>query len=440
MPHSPLLPANPDVVIIGAGAAGIGAGLALTRLGIPFIILEAKDRTGGRAFSDTASIGHLWDQGAHWFHAAERNPLRMIAERIGHPFEARQEEWSTRWVVDGRTLSAAEQADGSSAMAAAMEASDQAGLAGRDISQAEAAGGLPEPFGPFTRFVFEAIGSGRAEDMSAVDVARYDGGEGDFPVSGGYGTLIAKLGADLPVRLNCTVQAITPASGGLSVATTAGTLRTRAVILTVSNNVLLAGHIRIEPGLPADLRSAIEQLPCGDCEKIAVELTGDDLSAAAGEKLLVQHGGDVFSLHVQPYGRPIATAYIAGDHARRAGGLSVPDAGALLSDVLAGVYGSKIRNGLGRSAMTGWSRDPHILGAYSYARAGQAAARPLLMAADLAPLFLAGEAHLLDWYSTAHGAHISGTQTAHKVARFLGYAPPAADPLWLPQGLEAGAR
>jgi len=422
------LRANPEIVIVGAGAAGVGAGLALTRLGIPFVIVEAKARIGGRAFSDDASVGHLWDQGAQWFHAAERNPLRMLSERLGHPFLARTEEWSTRWYVDGRQLSADEQRDGGEAMAAAFEASEIAGAAGRDISQAEAAGGLAEPYGPFARFVFEAIGSGPAGDMSAVDVARYDGGLTDYPVTGGYGRLIERLGAGLPVQLGCDVEAITAAPGGLDVATAVGTLRARAVILTVSNNVLLSSRIRLDRPLP----DALEYVPCGDCEKIAVELIGRALPGTVDDKILVRHGGDVFSLQVQPYGRPMVTAYLAGEHARRVAALGDAESGALLGEVLVAVYGSGARKSLGRATVTRWSHDPHVLGAYSYARAGYAAARPALMAADLAPLFLAGEAHLLDWYSTAHGAHVSGVRTAHRVARFLGYKPPEPDPLWLP--------
>ena len=73
---------NPDVVIVGAGAAGIGAGLALTRLGISHVILEAKQRVGGRAYSETSSLGHLWDHGAHWLHSADVNVLRFMAEKL----------------------------------------------------------------------------------------------------------------------------------------------------------------------------------------------------------------------------------------------------------------------------------------------------------------------------------------------------------------------
>ena len=81
---------NPDVVVIGAGAAGIGAGRALAKAGISFHIIEAKDRIGGRSFSDSTSLGHLWDQGCHWFHSADKNILRKLAEEIGHKFLSKQ--------------------------------------------------------------------------------------------------------------------------------------------------------------------------------------------------------------------------------------------------------------------------------------------------------------------------------------------------------------
>ena len=74
---------QPDVVIVGAGAAGVGAGLELQARGVPFVILEAADRVGGRAFTDRASLPGPWDQGCHWFHCADVNPLVAWADRLG---------------------------------------------------------------------------------------------------------------------------------------------------------------------------------------------------------------------------------------------------------------------------------------------------------------------------------------------------------------------
>ncbi len=428
------LPTSPDIVIIGVGAAGIGAGLTLTRLGIPFVILEAKDRIGGRAYSDDTSIGHLWDQGCHWFHAAEKNPLRMIADRLGHAYVPKAEDWWRDYYDDGRPMPAEQREAIAQAVDAALSAAHAAGGSGRDISQAAAAK-LAPPYGDFARFVFEAIGSGPAEDISAVDGARYDGGDNDYSVSGGYGRLIERMAARLPIRTGCPVKSVTAAPGGFAIATPQGTLRPRAVILTVSTSVLAAGRIKLEPGLPSAVHSAIADLPCGSCEKIAVELTGDPLPGITDGKVIARLGGDIFSLQVRPAGRPIVTSYLSGEHAQRMSALTDADAGAALGEVLASVYGSAIRRNIGRAKVTRWTADPHVLGAYSYAKAGRAAARPALIEAEMAPLFLAGEAMTLNFYSTCHGAHISGVQTAHKAAQYLGQVAVEPDVLWLPETL-----
>ena len=90
--------ADPAVVIIGAGAAGVGAGLELQAKGIPFIIVEAQDRIGGRAFTDKTSLGLTWDQGCHWMHCADVNPLVAWADRLGATYlKDRRDDWFGVW-------------------------------------------------------------------------------------------------------------------------------------------------------------------------------------------------------------------------------------------------------------------------------------------------------------------------------------------------------
>ena len=78
--------ADVDVVVVGAGAAGLAAARTLIEAGRRVAVLEARDRIGGRAHTD-ASLGPdaAFDAGAHYIHWAERNPWRGIAARIGVP-------------------------------------------------------------------------------------------------------------------------------------------------------------------------------------------------------------------------------------------------------------------------------------------------------------------------------------------------------------------
>lgn len=91
-----------DVVIVGAGAAGISAARQLLASGISCTILEARGRIGGRAYTDTTSLPGHWDQGCQWFHCADINPLVPEAEALGWDFERRDRTELSMTYLDGR--------------------------------------------------------------------------------------------------------------------------------------------------------------------------------------------------------------------------------------------------------------------------------------------------------------------------------------------------
>src|SRR5260370_25124992 len=77
------LPSSVDVAIIGAGAAGLGAAHALKKSGLSFIVLEARDRVGGRAHTIQAAPGITFDLGCGWLHSADQNSFVEIAQALG---------------------------------------------------------------------------------------------------------------------------------------------------------------------------------------------------------------------------------------------------------------------------------------------------------------------------------------------------------------------
>lgn len=427
----PTLPTNPDIVIIGAGAAGVGAGLALTRLGVPFLVIEAKNRVGGRAYAEDRSVGTLWDHGCHWLHSADINPLRALADKLGHGYRARTSVWSSRYYKDGRRLDDREVVELRAQNEAYFDRSARPTASDGD----RPASSLVDPSSPhaaYLRFVISALSSAPPDELSLIDSGRYAGTDLDYPVTGGYGRLIERLAAPLPVRLATPALGIEATRAGVRVSTSAGTIEARAAILTVSVNVLRSGSIRLAPALDATLAQALEHVRCGQCEKIALEIEGDPFDGFADEAIQLEHQGRALSLQIRPYGRPIVSAYLADGLAQELAALGDREAGVYVTDRLADIFGSKVRKAAGRAKATGWGRDPHMLGAYSYVRVGHASAREALIAADLAPLHLAGEAMLLDHYSTAHGAYLSGLRSAHKAAERLGARRLDPDPEWLP--------
>src|ERR1700739_467700 len=102
-----------DVVVIGAGLAGLGAARALRDAGRSAVVLEAADRIGGRAWTtNPKQLGGVWfDMGAVWLHSAERNPLVPIAQAAGDPLLRSDELRRERLFVGTREATPDEHAD-----------------------------------------------------------------------------------------------------------------------------------------------------------------------------------------------------------------------------------------------------------------------------------------------------------------------------------------
>lgn len=416
-----------QVVVVGAGAAGVGAGLALRRLGVDFRIIEAKDRVGGRAFSEATSLGSLWDHGCHWFHSADQNPLRAIAERIGHGYSPRQDGATAPMFAHGRWDMR------SDARLKVWDYLDAVAASGEDVAtSAFIADG--DPLGAVKRHWMKLMTSHEPEEVSALDFGRYDDTHVNLRVRDGYGALIARLASPLPVRLDCPATWIARAGNRMRVETPAGIIAADAVIVTASVNVLRSGALRFSPALPPDFAEALAAVPCGTYEKMAVAVNDATFSefGLAGCEIADPADSEPLNVEIAPFGRPIAIGHIAGHFARdmvAAGEAARID---FFVEKLVSAFGASIRDSITATATTGWTRDPFIRGGYAAARPGRAVARDAMIEADLAPLYFAGEAFHPSANATAHGAYLSGQAAALKAARHLGLDAEAADPLWLP--------
>src|SRR5882672_3650016 len=87
------LPSTVDVAIIGAGAAGLGAAHALKNSGLSAIVLEARDRVGGRAHTILAAPNIIFDVGCGWLHSADRNSFVAIAAQLNFEIDKTRPPW-----------------------------------------------------------------------------------------------------------------------------------------------------------------------------------------------------------------------------------------------------------------------------------------------------------------------------------------------------------
>lgn len=415
-----------DVIVVGAGAAGLAAGRRLGELGLTATVIEAKERVGGRAWTDNDVFGVPFDRGCHWLHSASINPLVPIADALGIRYLVRSVRRSANLFLGGRLADEDERAAAWGAIRAALDVAhaDDA-VAPPDVALAEVAdfGG---PWGRLARHWVGLLSAFEPEDVSTLDLARYrDTGE-NWPVCDGYGTLVVRHGTAVPVHLGIRALSLRRVPGGVAVETDGGTLRARAAIVTVSTNVLASGRIRFEPGLPAAMAAAIAACPVGHAEKVAFRLDRpiDGLDPTTYVEMLdpAVPSRRPINFTVNHFGNPIVVGQLGGDLARdleRAGEAAAVD---FALSALVDAFGPGIRDRVVAATMTHWSSDPDILGAYSCARPGAADARRLLCEPIEDVVFLAGEAVSWDFYSTAHGAHLTGLDAASRAAAVLGVA------------------
>ncbi|MEX2409613.1 MAG: FAD-dependent oxidoreductase, partial [Rhodovibrionaceae bacterium] len=249
----PALPLNPDVVVVGAGAAGLAAGRRLMEAGREAIVVEAAAQVGGRCITDTATFPIPFDRGGSWLHCATANPLTPIARGLGLTIV--EDQHIPRLVhADGRLLSAREIADYIAYNDRVYALLQEAGDAGQDVAGSSL---LPQsPYRHCAETVLSWIHSIDPDGLSTLDYSRFVKAEGEWLLREGLGTAIARHGAEVPVALSTAVTEIDLTGATPRVVTDHGAIETKAVIVTVSTGVLGAGQIRFTPELPDRKRQA----------------------------------------------------------------------------------------------------------------------------------------------------------------------------------------
>jgi monoamine oxidase len=427
-----------DVAVVGAGVAGLAAAAALRRAGMACEVLEATNRTGGRAWTDhpAALDGADFDHGASWLHDAERNKLADLARRHGDALGNSGAEWTRRVRVGDRDATASELSDYDHAWKRFSEIATARAAHAPDTSVADAVAGLHQD--PWTATVenWEAslIAAADPADFSVRDWHLNELNGSNLTVPGGLGALVARRLTPLagPVRLATPVTRIAWNAAGVTVTTPAATLIARACIVTVSTGVLGSGRIEFDPPLPQAQRDAIAGLPMGLLTKVALHAaTPDRLGVAPGTSLhrrLAHRGEPAMFFLAWPNGQNYLLGFVGGAAAwelSRAGTAATED---FARAELARVLGADAAAGFDTAIVTDWGENPAYLGAYAYARPGFAGARAAMDAPLAGTLLFAGEAWCSDGLAgTVGGAFVSGERAARLTARLLNSA---AAPEW----------
>lgn len=412
-----------DVIIVGAGAAGLSAARELARAGLSYRLVEAADRVGGRAYSTEIAPGEWFDHGCAWLVGGETNPFTQIAAALGVQLSTATRHLFTlehmRLVRNGRPVDAAERDARVSYFEACERAISTAAEQGRDVALSEVLE-LDEALAqPFRTMIDTSWGGASFDQVSSTDHASCEGDLG-YRVVQGYGSLVAAWGADVPVFLEAPVERIDWSGNPVRVETPKGTITGRAVLVTVSTGVLGAGSIGFHPRLPDWKQAAVHDLPMGTENKIGVHFD-KDVFGDEGRAYYTAwtDAGAAARVDAGVMGFDTAVVLVGGSQAiplEEEGPRAMKN---FAIDRLAEIFGRGIRKHVDRCVTTAWKRYPFTLGSWAGARPGQTHQRETLARPVDDRLFFAGEATLIGPQGTCHGAYQSGLRAAREIAGVL---------------------
>jgi len=431
------------VIVIGAGFAGLAAANAFRNAGIDCVVLEGRDRVGGRA--RTVEVGGSpVDLGCSWITDPVGNPMTRFATRAGvlqtnaaieadvptsRFFDAR-----TGVVLPPQTLAAAshavrfEQEAGAISAALGPSASTKDGII-RYADSHRMHGDYRRRSEFFMRLVTEVPDATDWDKDSLAAWAGYSSpyygfGQGDFPV-GGYTRIVNALASGSTVRLRRRATDVVVGPGGVRVLAEGPggpeTYEGSHVLVTAPLGVMKAGTIRFDPALTPAMAGAIARLGFGVFEKIVLRFPEPYW---ATEHTHIFHLSDpdpmrfpliVDYFHLEQI--PVLVAFNVGSYGTEIGSLSPKDAIARMLAVLRRVQGGPIPAPTD-AAVTGWRLDPFSRGSYSFIPVGSSAADQVRLSAPLAGrVFFAGEATSTQRYGYADGAFSTGVREAKRILR-----------------------
>jgi monoamine oxidase len=409
------LPSNVDVAIIGAGAAGLGAAHALKNSGLSVIVLEARDRVGGRAHTIQAAPDVVFDVGCGWLHSANQNSFVGIAEQLGFEINKDLPPWRER--AHGKAFPQADRDDFIRALDQFYDRAEQAAIEAERTGRDQPAALYLEPgnrWNPMIDAISTYINGVELDRVSILDMDAYDDTDLNWRIRCGYGALVAAYGAACPLALNCAVKLIDHSGKRVRIETTQGTLTSDKVIVTVPTNLIADEEIRFHPALPAKVGAA-RGLPLGLADKVTLALDEPEALPKEGNLRGATMRTGMGTYHIRPFGQPCIEGFFGGRFARQ-----LEDAGdgaiaAAAIDEITGFLGNDFRRKLKPLVESRWAHDPFARGSYSHALPGHAGAREILAAPVNGRLFFAGEATSPNFFSTAHGARDSGERAAKEV-------------------------
>ena len=418
---------NPDVVVIGAGSAGLSATAELISKGKSVICIEAMNRIGGRCYTDNTTFGVPYDVGAHWLHGYSHNQLAEYGKKQKDIFNIYKDHDDSYRVYDGKKNLV--WPEDKPLWDLYKKIKNIASNATKDVPLIDL---IPENLKKNEWFgsVQKILKSRDFENQTVFDdkLNWRDPGEGDGFCTQGYGTLLAHYRKDIPVKLNTIANEIKWNGKDIKVETNNGTITAKACIVTVSTGVLNAGKIKFTPDLPKKKYEAFDGIDMTPYHRVTLQLKENfyrDYGISADTYWYKKVENNY--LNKEPYPKSSngtlkvchsnisffsLKGQFAKDMAKEGDKASID----FILNYLRSVYGSSFDNYFIKAHVSDWIDNPHTIGAWSSAKPGKSKLRKILKKSVQNKIFFAGEA-TAGAYGTVHGADRSGKRVVKELLK-----------------------
>nr|POF10724.1 protein flowering locus d [Quercus suber] len=446
---SPAEPSKANVIVIGAGLAGLAAARQLMRFGYKVTILEGRKRAGGRVYTKKMEGGNrvcaAADLGGSVLTGTLGNPLGIMARQLGYQLHKVRDKCPL-YSLDGSPVDHDMDMKVETAFNRLLDKASKLRQLMGEVSVDVSLGAALETF----RQVYgDAVNAeemnlfnwhlanleyANAELLSKLSLAFWDqddpydmGGDHCF-LPGGNGRLVQALAENVPISYEKTVHTIRYGSDGVQVIAGSQVFEADMALCTVPLGVLKSGSIKFIPELPQRKLDGIKRLGFGLLNKVAMLFPhvfwGTDLDtfghlcdepSRRGEFFLFYSYGTVA-------GGPLLIALVAGEAAHKFESMPPTDAVTRVIQILKGIYepqGINVPEPI-QTVCTRWGGDPFSLGSYSNVAVGASGDDYDILAESVGDgrLFFAGEATTRRYPATMHGAFLSGLREAANMANY----------------------